>query len=96
MITPAQERLLVRRNAVEEKTPGGVFKPEGAQEKPQTGVVLAVGPGKYLVTQFLRYQSDFAVGDTVYFGKYAGTEIEVDNETLLILNDNDILGKETK
>jgi chaperonin GroES len=98
MITPAQEKILVRRDEADEKTKSGLFKPEGALEKPQTGVVVAVGPGKYVEGTFplVRIPSDYAVGDTVYFGKYAGSEVEIADETLLILSYGDILGKENK
>jgi chaperonin GroES len=96
MITPAQDRFLIRRNETEEKTKSGLFKPEGAQEKPQTGVVVAIGPGKYVQGTFNRVIPDFTAGDTVYFSKYSGSEVDVDGETLLFLGDGDILGKETK
>lgn len=69
-----------------EKTAGGIIIPDTAQEKPQTGLVIAVGPGKPDEPMQVK------AGDTVMYGKYAGTEITIDEVTYLIMRESDILG----
>lgn len=88
---PLHDRVLVKRVKEEEKTRGGIIIPETAQEKPQEGEVVAVGPGardedgEYI-------KPDVAVGDRILFGKWSGTEVKVDGEELLIMKESDILG----
>jgi chaperonin GroES len=78
--------------AAEEVTAGGILLPDNAKEKPQRGTVVAVGPGK-LLENGQRGSLSVAVGDEVIFGKYGGTEIEVDGEEVKILRESDILAK---
>ena len=91
-LRPLDDRVVVRRLAAEEKTAGGIILPDNAQEKPQKGKVVAVGAGK-LLDSGARATPDVAVGDTVVFGKYSGTEIKVDGEELVIMREGDILAK---
>ena len=86
-LQPLSDRVLVRPAAAEQKTASGIIIPDSAKEKPLKGEVLAVGPGTKDETMQVR------VGDVVLFGKYAGTEIEVDGEKLLIMRQSDILAK---
>ena len=81
-LKPLGDRVLVERAEKEEKTAGGIFIPTDNQEKGQTGTVLNVGPGK-------DKSPTVKVGDTVYFGKFSGTELD---ETLLILREDEIIG----
>ena len=76
----------------EETTAGGIVLPDAAQEKPQRGTVVAVGPGK-LLDSGQRGEPSIAVGDEVIFGKYGGTEIEVEGVEVKILRESDILAK---
>ncbi len=84
-ITPLHDRVIVKPAAAETKTAGGIIIPDTAKEKPQRGVVVAAGPGK----------TDEPVtvkpGDTVLYGKYAGTELNYNGEDLLIMRESDIL-----
>jgi chaperonin GroES len=88
---PLHDRVLVRRLGSEEKTKGGVIIPDTAQEKPQQGEVVAVGPG-------LRNEAgavaalDVKPGDVVLFGKWSGTEVKIDGEDLIIMKESDIFG----
>lgn len=84
-IKPLADRVLVRPAAAEEKTIGGIIIPDSAKEKPLKGEVLAVGNGTKDEDMILK------VGDTVLYGKYAGTEIEVEGEKLLIMKQSDVL-----
>jgi chaperonin GroES len=84
-VTPIQDRVIVRAAAAEEKTAGGIIIPDTAKEKPQKGVVVAVGSGKKDEPMTVK------VGDTVLYGKYAGTEIQIEFEELLIMRESDIL-----
>ena len=81
---PLQDRVVVRRVAAEEKTTGGIFIPDTAQEKPMEGEVVAVGPGARSENGRI-YPLDVAVGDRVLFGKWSGTEIKLDGEELIII-----------
>jgi chaperonin GroES len=90
-IRPLQDRILVKRVAEEEKTKGGIIIPDTAKEKPVEGKVIAVGPGKATDSGTVR-ELGVKKGDTVLFGKYAGTEVKLDGEEHLILREDDILG----
>jgi len=89
-LKPLGDRLVVKPLESEEVTPSGIVLPETAKEKPQKGEVLAVGPGAR-DEEGKRIAMDVAVKDTVLFAKYAGTEIKLDGEKLLILRESDIL-----
>ncbi|MEO6165284.1 MAG: co-chaperone GroES [Candidatus Binatia bacterium] len=90
-IRPLQDRVIVKRIAEEEKSKGGIFIPDTAKEKPQEGKVVAVGKGK--VNDDGRITPlDVKVNDRILFGKYSGTEINVDDEEHLIMREDDILG----
>ncbi|MCF6208022.1 MAG: co-chaperone GroES [Ghiorsea sp.] len=88
---PLHDRVIVRRLAEEEKSAGGIIIPDAAKEKPLQGEILAVGKGKLLDNGDLR-ALDVAVGDIVIFSTYAGTEIKIDGEDLLLMREDDILG----
>ncbi len=89
-IRPLHDRVVVRRKEEEEKTAGGILLPGSAKEKPNQGEVVAVGNGRVLDSGDVR-PVDVKVGDTVVFGKYAGSDtIEVDGEELVILSESDI------
>ena len=90
-IRPLHDRVLVKRLEGEEKTNGGLFIPDTAKEKPIEGTVVAVGNGKVAEDGTLR-KLEVKANDRVLFGKYAGTEVKVDGEELLILREDDILG----
>ena len=89
-IQPLEDRIVVRPAAAEETTASGLVIPDSAKEKPQQGEVLAVGPGRRSETGDL-IPLDIAVGDTVVYSKYGGTEITVEGEDVLILAGRDIL-----
>ncbi|EJY54873.1 chaperonin GroES [Alicyclobacillus sacchari] len=89
MLKPLADRVVVRPVEREEKTASGIFLPDNAKEKPQEGEVIAVGPGKF--EDGKRQELEVKVGDRVIFSKYAGTEIKVNNEEVLILRESDIL-----
>ena len=84
-LKPLADRVLVRPVAAEEKTVGGIIIPDSAKEKPLKGEVLAVGNGTKDEQMVLK------AGDEVLYGKYAGTEIEIDGEKLLIMRQSDVL-----
>ena len=88
---PLQDRILVKRVAAETKTASGIIIPDAAQEKPLEGEVVAVGNGRTLDNGTV-LKPDVAVGDRVVFGKYAGSELKLDGEELLILTEADLLG----
>ena len=90
-IRPLNDRIIVRRTEEQEQMRGGLFIPDTAKEKPQEGQVIAVGNGK-LLENGTRIPIDLKAGDKVLFGKYAGTEIKLDNEEYLILREDDVLG----
>ena len=91
-IRPLDDRVVVKPLDAEETTPGGIVLPDTAKEKPQTGEILAAGPGK-LMDNGDRAGLSVKVGDRVIYGKYSGTEIKVEGEELKILRESDILGK---
>ena len=89
-IRPLQDRVLVKRQKQQEVSSGGILIPTTAQEKPSEGEVLAVGPGKALADGTSR-ELEVKAGDVVMFGKYSGTEITVDDETYVLMREDDIL-----
>ena len=91
-IRPLDDRVVVEPVAAEEKTAGGIVLPDSAKEKPQRGKVVAVGPGK-LLDNGQRAALSVVVGDEVIYGKYGGTDIEVNGEEVKILRESDILAK---
>jgi chaperonin GroES len=88
---PLQDRVLVRRIEEEEKTKGGIIIPDTAKEKPMEGEVLAAGPGVRGEDGKL-HPLDVKTGDRVLFGKWAGTEIKIDGEDLVVMKESDIMG----
>jgi len=90
-IRPLDDRVVVRPLEAEEKTAGGIVLPDSAKEKPQQGEVVAVGPGR-LLDNGDRGGLSVKVGDRVFYGKYAGTEVKVEGEELKIMRESDILG----
>lgn len=84
-VKPLSDRVLIQPNPAEEKTAGGLIIPDTAKEKPLAGKVVAVGPGTSEV------KMEVKVGDTVLYGKYAGTEVSIDGEDYLIMRQNDLL-----
>jgi chaperonin GroES len=91
-IRPLHDRVIIRRiEASEAKTAGGLYIPDSAKEKPQEGEVVAVGKGK-LLENGSRVEPDVKEGDRVLFGKYAGSEVKLDGEELLIMREDEILG----
>lgn len=91
-IRPLDDRVVVQPVDAEATTAGGIVLPDSAREKPQRGTVLAVGPGK-LLDNGNRGTLSVAVGDVVIYGKYGGSDIEVDGEEVKILRESDILAK---
>ena len=90
-LKPLHDRILVRRLEEEEQKQGGIIIPDTAKEKPQQATVLAVGTGR--ITDDGKVQPlDVKQGDKVVFGKYAGTEVKIDGEDLLIIREDDVLG----
>lgn len=90
-IRPLHDRVIVRRIEQDEKTAGGIIIPDTAKEKPIQGEVVAVGPGGRDEAGKL-IPVDVKVGDTVLFGKWAGTEVKLSGEELLVLKESDIIG----
>lgn len=89
-ITPLQDRVLVEPAAAEQTTASGIIIPDTAKEKPQKGTIIAAGPGK--VENGTKVDMTVKEGDTVLYGKYAGTEVTIDGKELLIMRESDILG----
>ena len=90
-VKPLEDRVLVKPIEAETRTASGIFLPESAKEKPMQGKVVAVGPGK-LLDNGERVKPTVKKGDTVVFGKYAGTEVEIKNVTHMILRESELLG----
>ncbi len=84
-IKPLADRVIIESAAAEEKTAGGIIIPDTAKEKPQRGIVVAVGPGKKDEPLTVK------VGDNVLYGKYAGTELTHEGKTYLIMRESDIV-----
>ena len=93
-LSPLGDRIVVKPIKREEVTKGGIILPDTAKEKPQEGEIIAVGPGK-LTDDGMRIAMDVKVGDKVMYAKYAGTEIKLDDEELLILRESDVLARVT-
>jgi chaperonin GroES len=89
-VTPIGDKVVVRRLDAEGKTPGGIVLPDAAQKKPQQGRVLSVGDGR-LIAGGRRAPNQVQEGDKIVFLSYAGTEVSVDGDDLLILREDDIL-----
>jgi chaperonin GroES len=90
-IEPLADRVVIRPAEAESQRPSGIYVAETAKEKPQKGTVLAVGPGRWENGSL--EPMNVQVGDTVLFAKYAGTEIKLDDEEVLILSQKDVLAK---
>lgn len=88
---PLHDRVVVKAIEAEEKSKGGIIIPDTAKEKPQQGKIVAVGPGARDESGKLN-PLDVKVGDTVLYGKWSGTEVKIDGETLLIMKEQDIMG----
>ena len=93
-LDPLGDRIVVRPIKREETTKGGIILPDTAKEKPQEGEVIAVGPGR-LADDGTRIEMEVKKGDKVMYAKYAGTEIKLDDEELLILRESDVLARVT-
>jgi chaperonin GroES len=91
-LRPLDDRVVVEPVEAEERTAGGIVLPDTAKEKPQRGTVIAVGPGKLLDTG-KRGDLSVSVGDVVIYGKYSGTDIEVNGNDVKIVRESDILAK---
>jgi chaperonin GroES len=91
-IRPLDDRVVVQPVESEERTAGGIVLPDSAKEKPQRGRVVAVGPGK-LLDSGKRGELSVSVGDEVIYGKYGGTDIELNGDEIKILRESDILAK---
>ncbi|MHC5033897.1 MAG: co-chaperone GroES [Planctomycetota bacterium] len=89
-IKPLDDRVVVKLMEQEDKTPGGIFLPETAKERPQQGKIVAVGPGK-LLDSGERADMNVKKGDVVLFAKYSGSEVEVDGEELMIMRESELL-----
>lgn len=90
-IRPLQDRVVIRRMEEEEKSAGGIVLPGSAKEKPSEGEVIAVGPGKRQENgDFVAL--DVKIGDKVLFGKYAGNEVKIDNQDLVVMREDDLMG----
>lgn len=89
-IKPLSDRVLVKPDLAEEKTSSGIIIPDTAKEKPQRGTIVAVGEGRY--ENGNKIAMTLKEGDKVLYGKYAGTELTIDGDELLIMRESDILG----
>jgi chaperonin GroES len=93
-LKPLEDRIVVRANEEENTTSSGIVIPDTAKEKPQEGTVVAVGPGRF--EDGARVPLDVAVGDTVIYSKYGGTEVKVEGDEYLILSARDVLAVVSK
>lgn len=91
-LEPSDDRLIVEPEQAEEKSAGGIYIPEAARDKPQKGVVVAAGPGRFNDAGN-RLPMPYKKGDVVLFGKYSGTELEVDGVPVLIVKQSDIFAR---
>ena len=90
-LKPLGDRVIVKQSDAEEKTKSGILLPDSAKEKPTKGKVIAVGAGK-LDDHGKRMEVGVRVGESIYYGKYSGTDVEVEGEKFVILRESDILG----
>lgn len=90
-VRPLHDRILVRRTAEEDKTAGGLFIPDTAKEKPQKGEVVAAGKGRTTEDGKV-LPLEIRIGDKILFSKYAGTELKLNGEELLMMREEDVLG----
>jgi chaperonin GroES len=90
-LKPLSDRIIVKQSDAEEKTATGILLPDTAKEKPTKGKVIAVGPGK-LDDKGKPMEIGVRVNDTVYYGKYSGTDVEVNGVKFVILREADVLG----
>ena len=91
-VKPLGDRVLIQRlEETEDKTPGGIYIPDTAKEKPQRGKVVAVGPGR-LTEEGKRLPMDVKAGDEVLFGKYSGSDIKIDGVEYMIIKEDEIYG----
>ena len=88
-VSPLADRVVIKALEETEQMRGGLYIPDTAKEKPQQGEIIAVGPGRY--EKNVRVPMEVKVGDKVLYGKYSGTEVTVDGESLLILRESDVL-----
>ena len=90
-LKPLDDGVVIKQSDAEEKTAGGIILPDAAKEKPQIGKVVATGPGK-LLDNGKRNSMSVKKNDHVVYGKYSGSEVEIDSEKFVILKESDILG----
>jgi len=90
-LRPLDDRIVVKQSEAQEKTPGGIYLPDTAKEKPQIGKVVAVGPGR-LLDDGKRNRMSVKKNDKVIYTKYMGNDIEIDGEKYVILKESDVLG----
>jgi chaperonin GroES len=90
-LKPLQDRVIVKQSEAEEKTASGILLPDAAKEKPTKGKVVSVGPGKADDNGKL-HALGVKAGDKIYYGKYSGTDVEVNGEKFVILRESEILG----
>lgn len=91
-LKPLHDRVVVKPAVAEEKTATGILLPDSAKEKPTRGEVIAAGSGKPDATTGKIHAMNVKVGDNVYYGKYSGTEVEVEGQKLVIVRESDLLG----
>ena len=89
-VKPLDDRVLIKQGEAEQTTSGGIVLPDSAQQKQQRGTVVAVGPGR-LLDSGKRGQMSVKKGDEVFYGKYAGTEVKIDDEEYVLVKETDIL-----
>lgn len=90
MIVPLQDRIVVERAVEEERSKGGIVIPDTAKEKPITGIVKAIGPGKRNESGQIQPIA-VKIGDKILFGKYAGTEVKLDNKEYIVMREDDVI-----
>ena len=91
-LRPMFDRVIIKPSTTQERTSSGIILPDSAREKPMQGKVIAAGPGRLNEDDGVTPLS-ISVGDTVVYGKYSGTEIEINGDTLVILRESELLGK---
>ena len=90
-LRPLDDRVVIKQSDAEEKTTGGIILPDTAKEKPQIGKVVAAGPGKML-DDGKRSEMSLKKNDKVIYGKYAGSEVEIEGEKFVVLRESEVLG----